>query len=196
MPNGGTRAAGLRRAADPRVVGGIVVMAGSAYLGLLALDAGQDAVLVAVAARDLPAGIELHADDVTMQEVAGADPQHYFDQRGQLPAGSLAFPVAKGELLPRSAVSDESGRLRLVAVPIEAERLPPNIQRGAVVDVWAEGADTAVLQGASVSSVSDPDQWAGASSTVVLAVDAEAVPGLLAATRAGAVDITGYQGTS
>jgi hypothetical protein len=43
-----------------------------------------------------------------------------------------------------------------------------------------------------VMSVTDPEQWAGATATVVLAVGPGDVPGLLAAARSGAVDLTGY----
>jgi hypothetical protein len=182
--------AALRRAADPRVIGGIVVMAASAYGGLTLLESGQDSALVAVAARDLPAGIELQDGDFTLQRVRVAEPERYLGASATL--GALARPVGRGELIPAGAVVDDRPDYRMVALPVEVERLTPGLDRGARVDVWALGQDAPVLAGATVLSVTDPEQWAGATATVVLAVDPGDVPPLLAATRSGAVDVTGY----
>lgn len=182
--------AALRRAADPRVIGGIVVMAASAYGGLMLLESGQDSAFVAVALRDLPAGIELQAGDFTMQRVVVAHPERYLD--GSAALGALARPVGQGELIPVGAVVADRRDYRMVAVPVELERLPPGLDRGARVDVWAPGEGAPVLAGATVMSVTDPEQWAGATATVVLAVDPRDVPALLAASRSGAVDLTGY----
>jgi hypothetical protein len=190
MAEGARPRAALRRAADPRVIGGIVVMAASAYGGVTLLDAGQDSALVAVAVRDLPAGIELQDGDFILQRVVVARPERYVDASTEL--GALVRPVGEGELIPLAAVADERPDSRMVAVPVDLERLPPGLDRGARVDVWAVGATSPELVGASVMSVTDPEQWAGATATVVLAVGPGDVPGLLAAARSGAVDLTGY----
>jgi len=181
----------LRRASDPRVIGGVVVMIVSAYLGLMLTSRGPQPVLVAVAARDLPAGVALQSDDVSLREVVLADPQRYLQSADV--SGSLQTDIAEGELIPRRAVSPKDSQLRLVAVPVEAQRLPPGIGRGSLVDVWATG-DRPVLQAVAVSGVTDPEQWAGATATVVLAVQQADVAALLAATRADTVDVTAYQG--
>jgi hypothetical protein len=163
----------------------------SAYLGLVLTSQGPQPVLVAVAARDLPAGVALQPDDVSLREVVLAEPERYLATDDL--AGNLNAPVAEGELIPRRAVSDQPPALRLVAVPVEAQRLPPDIARGSRVDVWSTG-DLPVLQDAAVAGVSDPEQWSGATATVVLAVAQDQVAQLLAATRAGTVDVTAYQG--
>ncbi len=186
--------AAMRRAADPRVFGGILIMAGSAYAGLVLLNDAPEAVLVAVAARDLPAGIALQRDDFTLREAVVEQPGRYLQQ--EVPQGTLSRPVGEGELIPRSSVEQQAAPKRLVAVPIEVERFPPHVQRGSRVDVWRAGGLQPVLRGAAVVSVADPDAWAGATTTVVLAVAEDDVAELLAATRAGPVDITGYQGPS
>jgi len=166
-------------------------MAVSAYAGLMLTGDGQDAVRVAVAARDLPAGMQLQEDDYTLEWAVVADPDRYLHQPA---AGTLSRSVGRGELIPAAAIGGGAGdQQRLVAVPVDAERLPPTVQRGARVDVWLAGTGSPVLAGASVVDVADPEEWTGATATVVLAVDPDAVADLLAATRAGAVDITGYE---
>lgn len=165
-------------------------MAVSAYLGLLVVGQGQQPVLVAVAAHDLPAGLDLQPDDVVMREVVVDELQRYVTEAQ--PTGSLQAAVGQGELLPRSAVAEHASELRQVAVPVDAERLPPDIGRGSLVDVWGAG-DQPVLAKAAVVSVADPQRWAGATASLVLAVPPQDVPVLLAATRDAAVDITLYQ---
>ncbi len=171
-------------------------MAGSAYAGLALSGAGQDVALVAVAARDLPAGVRLQAQDVALQEVVVADPRRYLQERE--PAGSLSVPVAAGELVPRSALSQGAPDQRLIALPVDVERLPPEVQRGSRVDVWAvaAAAQEPVLSGAVVAGVASPDEWSGASATVVLAVAQHEVAGVLSAARAGEVDVALYQDPS
>lgn len=183
----------LRRAADPRVIGGIVIMALSAYLGLVAVGGGPQTVTVAVATRDLPAGLDLQPDDVATREVVLDEPQRYLGASEAV--GSLRAPVGQGELLPRSAVAPRVSALRVVAVPVDAQRLPPDIDRGALVDVWAVGGQP-VLEAVPVVGVSDPERWAGSTASVVLAVPPDDVAQLLAATRDTTVDITSYQEAS
>lgn len=180
---------GLRRAADPRVLGGIVLMAVSAYAGLMLLGDDEATVAVAVAARDLPAGIELQEGDLELAAVLVNEPHHYLGEASV--AGTLTRPVGAGELVPAAALADAGSDYRTVAVPVDLERLPPGLARGARVDIWSSG--TAVLTSASVLNVSDPEQWTGATATVVIAVAPQDVPDVLAATRAGPVDITGYE---
>jgi len=184
----------LRRAADPKVLGGVVVMAGSAFVGLAAMGAGPQTSLVAVAQHDLAVGVQLQPDDYALKEVVIGQPHRYVGDPDF--TGSLAVPVGKGELIPRSALADDQApSTRLVALAIEVERLPPDVGRGSKVDVWRTGPGTEnpVLSGVDVASVTSPDQWAGATATVVLSVKKEKVAQLLEASRASAVDITMYQ---
>jgi hypothetical protein len=147
--------------------------------------------VVAVATRDLPAGIALQDGDLALEPVVVADPGRYLGEATAV--GSLTRPIGKGELIPAGAVADQRPQYRTIAVPIDLERLPPNLQRGAQVDLWSPHSGTAVLIGATVLSVTDPEQWAGATATVVIAVPPADVPAVLAATRAGPVDLTGYE---
>lgn len=191
MPSQLRAASAVRRAADPRVVGGIVLMAASAYAGLVLLGGDDATSQVAVATRDLPAGIELADGDLALVPVVVAEPDRYLTEAAA--EGSLTRPVGQGELIPVGAVADGRPEYRTIAVPVDLERLPPGLQRGARVDLWASGAGSAVLTGATVLSVTDPEQWAGATATVVIAVAPDDVPAVLAATRAGPVDLTGYE---
>ena len=171
-------------------------MAGSAYAGLALSGAGQDAALVAVAVRDLPSGVRLQPDDFALQEVVVTDPGRYL--QGPDPAGNLTAPIVAGELIPRSALGEGPPARRLVALPVDVERLPPDVQRGSRVDVWSVASTSTwpVLSGANVADVTAPEEWSGATATVVLVVDPDEVAALLSATRAGEVDVAVYQDRS
>ncbi len=166
-------------------------MAASAYAGLVLLGGEEPTALVAVATRDLPEGIELQEGDLALQPVVVSRPDRYLDQT--LVDGSLTRPVGAGELIPAGAITDEGPEYRTIAVPVDLERLPPGLDRGAQVDLWATGSGAAVLTAATVLSVTDPEQWSGATASVVIAVAPEDVPSVLTATRAGPVDVTGYE---
>lgn len=164
-------------------------MALSAYLGLLLTSGGQ-ATLVAVAARDLPAGVTLEPGDLELKEAVLAEPSRYLT--AEAPTGTLSAPVAKGELVPKRVVAEGPPPLRLVAVPVAVDRLPTGLARGSRVDVWSDGR-LPVLQAVPVSAVTDPERWSAGTATVVLAVEGADVPTLLQAVRSSEVDVTAYQ---
>src|SRR4051795_5288979 len=126
---------------DPRLWIGIVLVAASVVVGARVFAAADDTVQVWTAAGDLGAGQRVEADDLVAQRVRFADRDAlagYFTVDDELPADlELTRSVGKGELLPRAAVGtpDDTG---LVEVPIavEPELVPPNVERGDVVDVY------------------------------------------------------------
>jgi hypothetical protein len=126
---------------NPRVLLGIVLVAGSVVLGARLLAAADDTVGVWAVTRDLPAGAALDQADLERQQVRFPDTDTadgYLAATGGLPAGAtLNRAVSAGELLPRSAFAEDSAR-DLVEVPISvvSDDLPATVRQGSVVDVW------------------------------------------------------------
>jgi len=169
-------------------------MAASAYAGLVLVGGDDDTRLVAVAARDLPAGLEVQAGDVVMAEVPADRWAEYLAEVP--PSSELSRPVGAGEFIPRDAVVGAEDGQRLVAVPVALERMPPELERGTQIDVWSADGVEPVLHRANVVRVARPDEWSGATATIVVSVAAGDVSGLLRAIRGGSVDVTAYAGTT
>ncbi len=125
----------------PRLLVGLLLVAGSVVAGGRLMSTADDTVAVWVAARDLPAGATLAAGDVEPRRVRFADRRTasgYVSATDALPAvATLDRPVGAGELLPRAAVADQTTP-ELVEVPIsvDADALPATVRQGSVVDVW------------------------------------------------------------
>ena len=137
------RASRSRRAGwrNPRLLLGIVLVAGSVVLGSRLLAAADDTVGVWAVDRDLPAGAAVDAADLERRQIRfpdSATADAYLGSGDDLPAGAtLNRAVSAGELLPRSAIAEGSGP-DLVEVPISvaSDDLPATVRQGSVVDVW------------------------------------------------------------
>jgi len=132
-----SRAPGWR---NPRLLLGLVLVAGSVLVGARLMVAADDTVSVWVVSADQPAGATLTEGDVEARQVRIPDDQTagaYLPAAQALPSGTLDRAVSEGELLPRSALTD--GREKdLVEVPVSlaADDLPATVRQGSVVDVW------------------------------------------------------------
>ncbi len=126
---------------NPRLLFGIVLVAGSVVVGSRLLAAADDTVGVWAITRELPAGAALDAGDVERRQIRFPDAEtadRYLASDDELPAGAtLNRPVSAGELLPRAAFAERSGP-DLVEVPISvaSDDLPATVRQGSVVDVW------------------------------------------------------------
>jgi hypothetical protein len=125
---------------DPRLVLGVVVVAGCVLVGSRVLAGADDTVAVWGLRHDVPAGAPLTADDLTPVRVhfGGAGVDRYLSAGAALSDGvTAAHDLAAGELLPRSAVVRDAGR-DLVEVPLSVapDDLPASVDRGTTVDVW------------------------------------------------------------
>ena len=112
-----TRSAGWR---DPRIIGGLVLMAICVLAGGWALDSRADDATVLVLNRDLAAGATIGRADVDVRKVhlAGDVAARYFGSVGDLPGDArLAHAVGSGNLLPRSALDRDEDAAR-VEVPL------------------------------------------------------------------------------
>ncbi len=174
---------------DPRLWVGILIVAVSVVAGARVLAAADDSVTVWAAARDMGAGDTVTADDVVVRRVRfddRTDLDHYFGADAALPADlQLLRGVGAGELLPRTSVGPvgEDGLLQ-VPVAVDAERVPPSVAAGSVIDLYvlpSSGGRCAsrcapVLTGVTVISASSVDEGFGASGQrqLVLGVTQEA----------------------
>ena len=179
---------------DPRLVLGVVVVAGCVLLGSRVLAAADDTVAVWALRHDVAAGSALTSTDLTPVRVhlAGGGTERYLSADAALAPGATAsHDLVAGELLPRSAVAPDDGR-DLVEVPLSVapDDLPSSVRRGTTVDVWvvpdapANGADRVrarlALDDAVVVAVPSPTDSLAPRTTqqVIVGVD-----------RAGAEDL-------
>ncbi len=134
---------------NPRLLLGIVLVAGSVVLGARLLAAADDTVAVWTVARDLPTGAALEQGDLEREQIRFPDAEtadRYLAAGDDLPAdATLNRPISAGELLPRAAFAEESGA-DLVEVPISvlSDDLPATVTQGSVVDVWVAPKVSAV----------------------------------------------------
>jgi hypothetical protein len=138
---------------DLRLVLGVLLVLGSVLLGARVVAAADATVPVWSAAGDLAAGTvltagDLVAVDVRLDDVAGA----YLATSTQPDGRTLARAVRSGELLPRTAL-EEPAELVQLALPVQAGYVPPGLDRGQVVDVYAVADPAAGATGAGDVSV-------------------------------------------
>jgi hypothetical protein len=152
---------------DLRLVLGVLLVLGSVLLGARVVTAADATVPVWSAAGDLAAGTVLTEEDLVAVSVRLDDVAGQYLATSTQPAGRvLGRGVRAGELVPRSALEESTGRVQL-ALPVQAGYVPPSLARGQVVDVYAV-ADPAV--GASARTGGDVD-------VVVSAAPVQAVTG-------------------
>jgi hypothetical protein len=138
---------------DLRLVLGVLLVLGSVLLGARVVAAADATVPVWSAAGDLAAGTvltggDLVAVDVRLDDVAGA----YLATSTRPEGRTLARAVRHGELLPRTAL-EEPAELVQLALPVQAGYVPPGLDRGQVVDVYAVADPAAGATGAGDASV-------------------------------------------
>ncbi|HEX4189526.1 MAG TPA: hypothetical protein VHZ06_00915 [Marmoricola sp.] len=126
---------------DPRLVLGVVVVAGCVVLGSLLFAASDSTVLLWGVRRDAPAGLALTSADLVERRVrlAGSGTTAYLRVGSGSPAGKvLARAVGAGELLPAAAIAG-AAPLDVVEVPLEIAvgDLPTTLRPGDRVDLWS-----------------------------------------------------------
>jgi hypothetical protein len=206
-------AARLRRPGwrDPRLLVGIVMVAGSVALGSWAVQSAQSTVPVFVARDALVPGQRLGADDVVVADVqlAAGALAHYLSARVPLPADAVVVRVVgDDELVPADAVGSATAlEVRSVAIPLE--RAPSrDVTVGALVDVWVvpeasdgAAADLPPRQLASalpVAEVARPEHSLGGAdgSSVHVLVPTDVLPEVLAALASdGTLEVVPVPGT-
>ena len=126
---------------NPRLLLGLVLVAGSVVLGARLIAGADDSVGVWALERDLPSGAPVTSGDLVRRQVRFAEAttaDRYLSAERDLPSGAtLERPLSAGELVPRAALAT-GDRPDLVEVPVSlaADDLPATVGQGSVVDVW------------------------------------------------------------
>jgi len=190
---------------DLRLVLGVLLVLGSVLIGARVVSAADATVPVWAASADLAVGTVLRADDLVPVEVRLDDAAGGYLAASTHPEGRiLARPVHRGELVPRSAL-DRPPALVQLALPVQAGYVPPNLDRGRLIDVYAvpgsvpasspgsagasrdsgTAAVVPVLQGVPVQAISGRSQGVLSAPTtavqVVVSIPADRVPEVLSA---------------
>lgn len=186
----------MPRWTDFRLWLGLVLIVGAMFAGARLLSAGSDTVTVWQATRDLSEGASV--DDLRPVTVALGDAGDDYVPANETVAGTLRWPVAAGELLPRRAIGGVTVLdARLVTVPVDPLHLPPGLTAGDRVDVWSTPAEAVdflpvpelVMPGVLVASVAEDTVGIGGQIAVVLTLDEQSVPRMVAAMRGGNIDL-------
>ena len=121
---------------DPRMAGGVVLVAAAVALGAWAVDAAADTTRVYVLSQDVAPGADLAADGVLTVVEAHPGTDAYVEA-GHLPDAAVATrSMRKGELLATAAVnSGQEQALRPVVLNV-ASNLPASTKVGDYVDLW------------------------------------------------------------
>jgi hypothetical protein len=179
---------------DLRLVLGVLLVLGSVLLGARVVGAADATVPVWAVTGDLAAGTELDIGDLRAVDVRLGDAADAYLSTSTRPEGrTLARAVRAGELLPRAAL-DEATELVQLALPVQSGYVPPGLERGQVVDVYAvadpaagaaDGSVTLVVREAPVQAISGRSEGVLSTPTtaiqVVVAVAADDAPDVLAA---------------
>ena len=181
---------------DLRLWLGLALIIVSMLIGARVLAGPDGSMTVWRASRDLAVGAVPVVEPVTVQ-LGGASSA--YAPAGRPLAGRMLVAVPAGALIPAAAVGDPgSGRARHVTVPVDALHVPAALTAGDRVDVWATPSDggratappALVLSAVSVVSADRENVGVGGDLGVVLDVPVDAVGPLIAAMRAGVVDLT------
>lgn len=204
LPSPPARRVGRPRWLDLRLLTGVLLVLVSVIVGARIVASSNSSEPVWVAARDLAAGTQLTADDLTRGRVhLYGDKGKYVSAKTNPPVGYvLTRPVGKGELLPVGAVGPAGAApaYRLVTVQVAPLHVPLHLGAGDRVDVYVtprstggqQQPSTLVFGGAVVQAVNSGSHGLTASSgdtAVVLQVPPRAVADVLAGIHGGDVDL-------
>lgn len=179
---------------DLRLVLGVLLVLGSVLVGARIVGAADATVPVWAVAGDLAAGTELEARDLRAVDVRLGDAAQAYVSTSTRPEGRvLARAVRAGELLPRAALEEVTELVQL-ALPVQSGYVPPGLERGGLVDVYAVADPAAGATGVADRSVTlvvrtAPVQAISGRSEGVLSTPTTAVQVVVAVTAADAPDV-------
>lgn len=186
----------MRRAgiSDARLWLGLALVVGSVVVGARMMGADDDSVAVLRASRDLAVGSPV--DGLVPVRVSRAAAGDGYLSEPPPTQSVLRWPIAAGELVPRSAVAvGPVASVREVTIPVDPLHAPPGVQSGDLVDIWSSpresepGGPVLVLADVTVAAVATDEFGIGGEIGVVLAVPAEEVAAVVQASRTGVVDL-------
>ena len=194
---------------DPRLLAGLVMVAGAVALGAWAVSAAQASTPVWVARGTLTPGETVGAGDVVVGQVRldPAEAAHYLAATAGPPSDLVVLrTVPAGELVPRSAVGTAAS-LDVRPVPVVVADAPSaGVVEGARVDLWVtptldgqvSAAPRLLAEGLEVAEVTRPSGAfaVGGQTTVHVLVPTRSLPDVLGALAApGAVELVLVPGT-
>lgn len=199
-------AARLRRPSwrDPRLLAGLVMVAAAVALGAWAVSAAEASTPVYAARGTLTPGESVTGGQLVVVQVRleQAEAAHYLPATAGAPHGLVVLrTVAKGELVPWSAVG-EAAELDVRPVPVAVADAPSaGVVEGAMVDLWvspqgrtgeAAPGPRLLAAGLEVAEVTRPAGAfaVGGQTTVQVLVPTGALPEVLGALAAeGSVQV-------
>lgn len=193
---------------DPRLAGGLVLVAVATVTGARLLSSPDDSVPVwatvsAVHAGDDVSDVELVSRQVRLDDEASLTAYLSADQQ---PTGIFGRDLGSGELVPATALEVPDGAERSeIPLAVELGDAPVDLTAGDLVDVWVvpePGATTApvapaerLLEAVSVTTVGSADSLGATSRQVVVRVEgADELGGLLSRLGRGAVVLVRVEG--
>jgi hypothetical protein len=186
---------------DPRLLIGLVLVAGSTIGTWALVEAMDDTREVLVAPETLTPGSRVDEASLRVESVRLGGLAAGYLAPDDVPEGGLVVTrtVQAGELVPAASVADrESAELAVVVVASERP-LPDEVRPGALVDVWTAAEvergvhepPAVLVAGAEVAVVTEPDgMMAAEGPTVELLIPREKTAAFLEALGAGhAIDL-------
>ncbi|HWH25758.1 MAG TPA: hypothetical protein VNT53_03850 [Pseudolysinimonas sp.] len=168
MPSADAR---RRRVIDIRLVIGLALVAVS-VAGVVGLVGAVDRrIAVYAAAEGLEPGDRVRVSDLVVRRVALDGAEKMYLAEGAVPSSGLVLTavVRKGELVPRAALSTETGQVTTAIVLTVSTPPSEAAVPGSLVDVWAAPSSTS---GSPDPATEDSDDFA---SPVILVSDAVVV---------------------
>ncbi len=123
---------------DPRLLFGLLLIAGSVVLGSWAVTAGQRTVGIYQVTHTLTPGTELSAENLAVVQIRSSQVQEsYLMAAEAVPKGRVTLRVLDaGEFVPQGAIGTADALAqRPVAIPVGSE-LSSSVQSGSLVDLW------------------------------------------------------------
>ena len=184
---------------DPRLVIGVVLVAGSAFGVWALVEALDDTTDVVVASETLTPGARIEPGDLRVESVQLGTVAAGYVRPSDVPDDGLVVvrTVRAGELLPAASVAErEEAGLATVVIPGRGA-LASDVAPGGLVDVWAAAAPergkkaeppAVLVSAAEVAAVVEADgMMASAGPSVELLIPREKTAAVLEALAAGDV---------
>lgn len=122
-----------------RTLAAVLTITLSIVVGILLVAASDSSVPLWGLTRDLGVGSTIHDGDLLLRHVHLDRATNIYLSGGYKPIGLyVTRDLRAGELLPATAVAKSDGLAmrRVVTVEIDSHHLPPDIQRGDLVDLY------------------------------------------------------------
>lgn len=134
-----------RLSVDPRLLIGIGLVIASVAGTVTLVGAVDSRVTVLAAGSSLVPGDHVDPDDLVERSVSLDGAERLYLRHHEIPDDGFVVveSVREGELVPRSAVTDDAGQQSTVFVVQPASPVSASVGPGSLVEIWASAADPA-----------------------------------------------------